>query len=260
MNRSILFLLLLSTACGKTNFSGSTITEPEHAKIQNKDADGTVAVVEQKSKSRNVESAEQIILDQCASGVSQETITQTIVFPESIECAFGKSGNLPERDQHFQARIEQVQMLTIPPDHVICDMAINSKTTDLHYDDFFVLTIEDNILVSTNETLTPGPRRDARNKIHKWDFEAIKGQPWGDDRKYCFGGNSSCKIPSHDRQGAVAIDIPKNDFLSLAVELFELKQIEMKMVTLGDNDEGDCEHSRLELDLEMTIAPARFGK
>ena len=260
MKKLVFLTILFNTACGNANFASSdNIKEVEQSKKLESNA--TVKVVEKEAK--KVEKPVEVrdtIINQCGMVKTHETITQTVVFPATKECQFGENGNLPERDQYFQAQVEQVQNLTVPADHVICDIAINSKTTDLHYDDFFVLAIQDNILVSTNEAFTPGSRRDRRNKIYKWNFADVIGTPWGDEGKYCFGENSACRIPSHDRQGSVSIQIPKDDFVSLAVELFDLKQIEMKMVTLGDNDEGDCEHSRLELDLEMTIAPSGLNK
>ena len=276
-----ILLLFLKISCGETSFSGSSAVGSEGPMPS--DADASVKVEAPKGQFENqlieketkaepapeakleaepkpeIKTEEQIkneIIDQCATVASREVIKQSVLFPAAKECLFGQNGNLPARDQFFQGRVEQEQTINVPANYVVCDMNINSKTQDLHYDDFFVLAIEDQILVSTNDRFTPNLVNGA-NQVFKWSFETYKGAPWGENTKYCFGSASVCDIPSHDREGPLSINIPKQDFVNLAVELFSLKQIGIKMVTLGDNDNGDCEHSRLELDLEMTIAPSK---
>lgn len=254
----LFILVILSTSCGETSFFASSTTG-QSQKLE-KSANGKIGSgqgrVGSEFDAQAREALRDDILGQCTIVGPQKTVTETLVFPATKECAFGQNGNLPERDQFFQGRVEQMQKLSIPADHVICDMNINSKTRNLHYDDFFVLAIENNILVSTNDAFTIKELPSSGNSIFEWDFGLIKGKPWSDNDKYCFGDGSTCRIPSHDEPGALALKISKIDFVDLSVELFNLKEIDIQMVTLGDNDEGDCEHSHLELDLELTIAPA----
>ncbi|NRA65692.1 MAG: hypothetical protein HRU19_14480 [Pseudobacteriovorax sp.] len=173
-------------------------------------------------------------------------------FPARNGCGFGEGDNLEARDAYLQARTVESVTVDLPDNAVVCDVNINSQSSELQYDDFLFFTLNDTILVGSNDVLLQDFPYE--NQLYSWNWDEVKGLPIAqfDTAAYCLP-DSNCIIPGHDSKGAFSLSFQSanENFAQIAVELFEKKQATFKLISTGDNDEGDCEHTDFNLDLNV---------
>lgn len=178
--------------------------------------------------------------------------TMNIVFPERLNCSWNENGNLSERDGFVQAREKSSSVISLPEKSVLCGVKMNSKNPTLHYDDFIFLAMENNIIFGSNSSVTK--KLPKKESIYQWDFQSVANQAIGNFEApyYCIEDRSSCIIPGHDQQGPVNIDIGTKALSPIAFSLAGRTDINLDLIATGDNDEEDCMHSELSLDIEVS--------
>lgn len=180
----------------------------------------------------------------------------SIKFKENNVCNWSENGNLDRRNQFVQARYKNSQKIEIPEGSVLCGIAVESKeNVAMRYDDFLFFNIEERIMFSSNGLLTTPLTQGLteRTDYINWDFEKVKGLRIQNFNApaYCLGGAGFCTIPATDTEGIISLSVPNKLLAPLAFELFGKPEIDLDLVATGDNDEEDCMHSAL--DLEVTL-------
>ena len=195
------------------------------------------------------------------------SLEQELFYPERMDCSFKPKrhhrhhyhsdtlddlteGNLHRKDRYLQAREWQTRQVELPENAVICGMEIVSKQDQIQYDDFLIFTIDDRILMlSNNELLRKMPKKDG---VYHWDFDAIKGRKYGfDGDRYCLGNDSSCIFPGHDKQGSVNFSVGTSAIAAVSASLQGQTTYNFSAIATGDNDDEDCWHTDLELDVKI---------
>lgn len=190
------------------------------------------------------------ISDLCNNSGVVQSGKNTVSFASVKECAWNRDGNLGRKDKHYQARMMQSKDMNIPTGAVLCSLDVRSKSDRIHYDDVMLLTINNNVILSSAKDV---PGFLGGGNVPKWDFERVKGKR-GDfnSGEFCLGQNSRCELPGHDKKGSIAVDFEDGVMLDLASEIGYGSQKVMNVITLGDNDKEDCFHSGIELEVQYT--------
>ncbi len=181
---------------------------------------------------------------------SHQTLNTTLNFPPRQNCSFGANGNGGPVNGFHMARETQEAMISLPANAVICGMARFSSglTSEITYDDFMFLTLDDYVLVSTSTSLVSLLATD--NNLRVWDWSRIYTQAFENTpTPYCLGG--SCTFPGHDQTGPISLDFQSQELSALSAKLLNKTEASLKVIVTGDNDNGDCEHSGFDIDIEL---------
>ncbi|RYZ58625.1 MAG: hypothetical protein EOP07_06440 [Proteobacteria bacterium] len=184
----------------------------------------------------------------CGSGV-KKTLKQSIHFPEVQKCSWGTNGNLGRKDTYVQAIEGQRATIELPTNAQLCELGIGSVATTIQYDDFMLLTLNNQVLLTSNKELLVGMQDDA---AYAWDFSKIRGKQIDfDAAPYCLGDASLCKIPVTDVKGAFQFSIDPSSLGKLAANSVDKKKLEFALYATGDNDDRDCWHTAFTLDFTL---------
>jgi hypothetical protein len=168
-------------------------------------------------------------------------------------CEWNKDGNLEPRDQFLQARIEQMEEFNLSDGSQICDLEFEFEQQKFHYDDLFLLTFNDSVLASAYDL--EGTMKKL-NGIYQYNWSDMVGDPWinAKEEVYCYGrqqGLTNCSFPGHDLPGQISLDISPELIQSIMGVNFGKKKHFFKIVTIGDNDDFDCEHDPLSFSVKI---------
>ncbi|MGE0172052.1 MAG: hypothetical protein AB7T49_04675 [Oligoflexales bacterium] len=179
-----------------------------------------------------------------------ETLSQTLNFPASAECAFNQNGNLDRKNGFHQAISTQTLNVPIPANIVLCEINIESSVSDLRYDDFLIFTLDKYVLVGSNGNMMDLLQKDGN--LYIWNFDKIKGQPADLDDTlppYCIG--ASCDVPGHDQAGPFNVNFTTSEIRELANRQLGKNELDFSLITTGDDNDGDCEHTEFNLSLTL---------
>jgi hypothetical protein len=186
----------------------------------------------------------------CGSGV-KKTLKQSIHFPEVQKCSWGTNGNLGRRDTYVQAIEGQRATIELPINAQLCELGIGSVATTIQYDDFMLLTLNNQVLLTSNKELLVGMQED-QAAAYAWDFTKIRGKQIDfDAAPYCLGDASLCKIPVTDVKGAFQFSIDPSSLGKLAANSVDKKKLDFALYATGDNDDRDCWHTAFTLDFTL---------
>ncbi len=197
------------------------------------------------------------VIDAACNNLPRKNATINIRFPEPTEtCKWNEDGNLGPRDTYFQARIEVKKNLGLPPGAVICDAIFDFKPQPYRYDDYFALLFNNNIITSGydfRDNLLP-----QNFGLLDYEWASIRGidMAFGSAKEqvYCPqipGATATCSFPGHDTQGVIDLNLdPK--YIRAVMSNGVPADHSFTLVTFGDNDTGDCEHSDVEFDVNVT--------
>lgn len=187
----------------------------------------------------------------------QAQVYQNVIavdFPKpSQTCDWGKNGNLDKRNQYLQARIEQKRTLNLPSGAVICDAKFDFVQQDFLYDDHFMLTFNDSIIASSynfSSRLDKG-----QLGLLQYDWTKMAGMFWENSHEEIFcpqipGFGASCSFPGHDQQGVINLQYD-SQYIQAIMSNGVPENHFFKMVSVGDNDTLDCEHSDVSFDVTV---------
>jgi len=191
-----------------------------------------------------------------------ETITLSVSFPApGSGCAFGEDGNLPAENGYITARLEQTDVLELPEDAVICDVAFDfagingGQGTPMVYDDHFIFAFNGVVLAASDADIV-GLLPDDEGLYYSYDWEAVVGSTmaYNNVPTYCLGedaGLATCDIPQPETNGIMSLDFEPDVVNELAFRAIEAGAYEFSFVTMGDNDNSDCSHEDFEFEVEI---------
>ncbi|SMF14046.1 hypothetical protein [Pseudobacteriovorax antillogorgiicola] len=181
----------------------------------------------------------------------QESKT-SISYAERRNCNWNQGPNLEPRDRFVQAFETSKASIQVPAGSVLCSIDLASQdNARMHYDDFLFLTLEDKVIFGSNQGVTS--RLDRSDDIFSWDFSKIAGLQIGNFESpyYCIGGLQSCSLPPHDQEGPIALALETKAIAPIALEVAGQTQLALDLIATGDNDDEDCMHTQLDLDVTV---------
>lgn len=196
------------------------------------------------------------LIEECRKSADKiQSLSRVLNYPERKNCSFGTAPNL-ERRQGFHQALETTPGLIELPPGTICDMNIRSApNAALHYDDFLVLTLAQQVLFASNSTLSD--RLTKQQDLYTWDPSRIIGQSIGDfeSRPYCLGTAANCRLPGHDERGPVSLNLSSQEIAPIALLVSGKEKVALDLFASGDNDDEDCFHSAIELTVDLKYLP-----
>lgn len=183
-----------------------------------------------------------------------ETQVVQLSFPKPNQtCAWNQDGNLSKRNDYFQARIEQTQYLNLPEGSLICDATFAFEQQDFLYDDHFMLLFNDNVIAASYDWSEQFEQTSFG--LLKYDWNRMAGMSWNTSKETIFCPNipetmSSCQFPGHDQQGIINLAY-SDTFIQALMAGGVPQNHHFKMVSIGDNDNYDCEHA--EVNFAVTV-------
>jgi hypothetical protein len=222
---------------------------------------------------------------QAQSNGSIMTFTAPVFFPAAIECEFNESGsnanelnpigNGPRKNQKIRARIEQQYQVSLPELGKICDVDFNFPAQSMQYDDEIFLLLNNFVLMSSTNYAKNSGSTHYLNGLNV-DSRGLQTYKWlGDSSlynlyyshavtpRYCLGVAQldyvqSCALPATEQFGQIKLNIPQENIVQLGIVSELLNQssgqqtnLNFGFVSIGDNDNGDCEHSAFSFDIEV---------
>lgn len=190
--------------------------------------------------------------EKCNTAMDLETKTVKISFLPQEECSWNTAGNLERRQGHLQATKSQSQMIDLDRDSILCSLAIKTQAGEsIHYDDFLFLTLDNFLLLSSNGSATNYLRME--DQVYRWDLGMLQGKPIHsfESSPYCISGSTACSVTGHDQAGQIEFGINADSLAPIAFAVFEKPKVPIKLHITGDNDDGDCSHSGLNLVIEI---------
>lgn len=188
---------------------------------------------------------------------SHQTATITLSFPRPNQtCDFGNNGNLPRRDLYLTARIEQKKNLNLPVGAIICDANFTFVRQPWLYDDHFLLLFNRSVIASSYNFSLGNTLEKKNFGLLEYDWSRIAGMVWNTNHEtvYCPsipGGNSTCSFPGTDINGVIELDYDSQFIKSIMSNGVPLNH-SFTVVSVGDNDDFDCEHSDLEFTVQVS--------
>ena len=192
----------------------------------------------------------------CESGAAvTQSIKVTFGKPQA-ECAWEQNGNMSVVDGKFRARIKQTQNLGLPYGAVICDASFDFKVQDFKYDDYFAFLFNDQV-ISSGYNFT-GFLSEGNFDLQTYNWNDIRNVDMDFDgpreQVYCpqiSQGQITCDFPGHDTAGQIDFDMDKR-YIRAIMSNGVPADHSFSMVTFGDNNEWDCEHSGVEFDVTVS--------
>ncbi len=189
----------------------------------------------------------------CATSAQLEK-TINFDFPKPrVTCDWSNNGNLERRDQYFQARIEKQKNLDLPPGAIICSAEFSFARQNFLYDDHFMLLFNHAIIASSYDFR--GTFQQKKFGLLHYNWSDMAGMYWDNDKETIFcpkidGAVSNCKFPGHDERGIIELSYDSKFIQSLMSSGLP-ENHNFKLVTIGDNDNEDCEHSDMSFDVNL---------
>ncbi len=186
----------------------------------------------------------------CATG-AKKTIKQSVFFAEVQHCTWSANGNLGKLDGHVQAIEGQRATIELPANAQLCELGIGSVATTIQYDDFMLLTLNNQVLLTSNKDLLVGLKED-QIQAFTWDFSKVRGKAINfNAAPYCLGDSSLCNIPVTDVRGAFQFSIDPASLGKLANNSTNKTNLNFALYATGDNDDKDCWHTAFTLDFTL---------
>jgi hypothetical protein len=177
-------------------------------------------------------------------------LKQSYLFEKpSYTCKWEQDGNLAKNDQYFQARIEEDKTLQLEPGAIICDVKLDFAEQSFLYDDHFLFAFDNSVIASSYDFSGKLKRQ---YSMLQYDWSRIAGMYWDENKEGVFcAEDGRCAWPDTDTQGSIDMNY-SSDFVKhlMAVDINRTKHI-LKFVSIGDNDDHDCEHSDVNFDLTV---------
>lgn len=185
--------------------------------------------------------------------IKQEVLT----FPEikaGTTCDFGNGDNLSKKNNYFRAYLRQTQVVDLPVGAVLCGITLDHQPAAMRYDDEMFFSVNNKLLLSTKDYTDIFPKTDF---FVAFNWENLKNKLYDslDSRKvFCAGaaeGISSCKVPPTETAGNIEMTFSDEMNATLSKALRADQKLTFEWVTTGDDDNSDCRHTEIKLDLGL---------
>lgn len=251
--------LYVFMSCSDTNFSGSTKggkkakktsevqedSKPEEKSDEDLQKDKNVKVAD----SVDVSKKEPLDIDTIDSAVAvrkacsqgnTKTKIEKLEFPPTSECPFGIGDNLSKKNSSIRARTEQSKKIELPEGSLLCDMSLEFHTKQIEYDDQMYIVFDRFFLAGSK--LTPSMYQlEDELKVYSWKVLQNNEHPGYSPE--CLGGR--CKMPEAEEDGGFDIEIPQSALDQIALKIKGSSSYDFRVITVGDDNDGDCQHSGL---------------
>ena len=228
---TILIIVALGSSCSKVQFEDT----------------GT----SQSSSLATAQTPPVTIVKAACSNSSQQKRKVDFFFPKPNKtCDWSVNGNLLAKNNYFQGRIEQEQILDLGPGTIICDVKFNFAEQTFLYDDHVLMTFNNAIIASSYNFTSQLP---SQNGLLRYDWALMAGMYWDHSKEGVFCPNQGqCSWPATDTPGKILMNYPAQLFQGLMAEDINRNQHSIKFVSIGDNDNLDCEHSDLNFSIDVS--------
>jgi hypothetical protein len=185
-----------------------------------------------------------------STNVQSTTTTVKILANTGAACPFGKDDNLPETQGILTARISKEYPILIPKNYYVCSMSFDAGSQEMRYDDHLILTLNNNLLVSS--TIEANALLTGANGFKQYDWKQIVGKNAGDSNSFC-GTTVDCEIPRTEQVGRFRFSIKPEANAALFSSLIG-KDLSFGLTMIGDNDiQTDCQmNTNLDLRVSYT--------
>lgn len=183
----------------------------------------------------------------------------TLQFPKpNLTCDFGNNGNMPALNNYLTARIEQTRSLNLPEGAVICDASFNFVQQPWLYDDHFLVLFNKSVIAASYDFSITNTLEKKNFGLLEYDWMKIAGMYWNTQHEaiYCPnipGGTSTCSFPDTDVNGEIKLAYDTKFIRSIMTNGIPANH-SFTVVSVGDNDTQDCEHSDLEFTVQVKYA------
>lgn len=191
-----------------------------------------------------------LVQEACAATTGHRAQNVNYFFLKPLNtCEWGKDGNLEIRNGFFQGRIEQEQPLMLESGAIICDIKFSFQKQQFLYDDHFIVSFNDAIIASSYNFQD---RLTRSYDLLRYDWSKIAGMKWNVSMEgtLCAAGGQ-CSWPKTDLDGTISMDYPSILFQRLMAEDIDRNSHSIKFISIGDNDDKDCEHSDVNFSLKV---------
>ena len=217
--------------------------------------------------------------DPCVDGTRLSALVDLIVDPDPVGCPWGEDDNLGEQQGVLTARDETVARIVrtdngAPFDYLanggkLCDVRLDTLTlddnpvaADFVYDDVLLVTLNEAVVIASYAPILE--QLEQSGGLYRYDWEGLRGTQlqFQSNQAYClgYGNGSDCALPFSDTTGEFVISLGGDGFGSLKDELLEAGTLELKFITIGDNDaDTDCRHNGYRMRAVIDVAlPGTF--
>lgn len=198
-----------------------------------------------------------IVQKTCMNSTPQvEEITVSYINPQNFSCQFGQGDNLAAKEGYFQGHIDQVSNFSLPAGSTLCGMSFEFPTQAMRYDDHVLLTFDDILISGTYDFSSLLDKKLGMN-VYSWP--KIRGSVWKSgtslETNFCEGqkdGKSSCSWPKTDTVGSIKMSFDGSIFQKIMALDPVRKDHSFHLITLGDNDDNDCEISPITFKVKVS--------
>ena len=207
------------------------------------------------------EEAQTSTLD-CSSSSVKKEFKVPIQFPEldsGKTCNWGTSEtisnaaeNLSKKNGFFRAYLEQIQNISLPNYKKLCQIEVTHLPENVRYDDEIFLLLHGKILASSKNY---NQYFDKVDDLTQFNWPKLRGKTYdslANSKPYCIGESNICSIPPTETSGSIHLSLDQGAILTYIKKLAGnsfLSQLTFSLVTTGDNNDTDCRHSPIKLEL-----------
>lgn len=198
--------------------------------------------------------------DPCDSSSDFELWTANMEY--TVGCSWGSGGNLSPVQGKYSARTEQEVTYTPPSGYQICDILFDFESDAGEglsglwgYDDEFIITLNDRVLVSSQASLMSNLSPVSNTYEYSWNSIKNGDQSFMPPDYFYIGGASEFEAPEPPEVGFSYMYIGSNALDPHRNLAISENEIRLMMVTLGDNDDGDCFNNGFLSNVTVYIAP-----
>ena len=198
----------------------------------------------------------------CSPSSAKKEFKVPIAFTEieiGKSCAWGPSNttpnseeNLSKKDAFFRAYLEQIQQVSLPNYKKICHLEVTHAPEKLRFDDEIFLLLQGKILASSKNY---NQYFDKVGDVFAFQWPKLREMPYdsrANSKPYCIGSSTQCSIPLTETSGQFQLNLDQNAILNIIQQFTgntTPPQLKFSLVTTGDNDDTDCRHSPINLEL-----------
>lgn len=178
-----------------------------------------------------------------------------LTFAPRAGCAFSEDGNLEPRNEFIQARTDEARSISLTEAETVCGVTLASDGEAVSFDDHLSILVDDVVVVGGGSGI-PLDEHPFVNGLPRFDWEVLRGRPFGPRfGEYECLGDGQCRVPNTEEVGPLDIDIDARVMGAIAEDLDLSAGFDVRILTFGDDDGGDCAHSALGLELEVRYLP-----
>ena len=185
----------------------------------------------------------------CANNPKQ-TQDYSFNFPKpNYTCEWNQNGNLERRNEYFQARIEQKNEINLGAGAIICNVSFNFANQQFLYDDHFLMSFNNAVIASSFDF---SGRLSSQYGLLRYDWSKIAGMFWDKSKEGTFcAAEGSCSWPITDTPGTIKMSYSSAVFQRIMAEDLNRSSHSINFISIGDNDDMDCEHSNINFTLRV---------